>query len=292
MQPIKNRIGVGIERSVACAERPIGRFFIEICVKRDASARYMTTVCGVQDVVQKAICGKQVTESVEGLERLPIILRYLQNWCDSPERLRDLTVVPPYGAHVLLSELADVRLVDGPGMIRTENARRTGFVFIDNSVAVLVGFIALAGVAMETASVMLLSFNLAWEKRKALAIAESRTLTPLDIEEVMFEGALLRVRPKVMTVATIFAALIPIMYGTGTGSDIIRRIAALMLGDRITATMLTPSVIPSIFVIRKRLAVRRVNKEITGLPPQTGPALSAEQPPIPFHEKPERGMRI
>lgn len=303
-----------------------------------------------------AIGGTQVSESVEGLERFPINLRYPQEWRDSPERLEGLPVVTPSGAHVPLAALADIRIVDGPGMIRSENARRTGFVFIDIagrdlggyvaeardvvaeavdlppgysltwsgqyeyiermqerlmivapatlliitlmlfmafnrvievgiilaalpvalaggvwflwylafdiSVAVLVGFIALAGVAVETAIVMLLYLNLAWEKRRGLAQSERRALTRDDIDEAVFEGAVLRVRPKIMTVATIFAALIPIMYGTGTGSEIMQRIAAPMIGGMVTATLLTLFVIPSVFVIWKRLALRRVNREI------------------------------
>ncbi|AUR01460.1 MULTISPECIES: efflux RND transporter permease subunit [Roseobacteraceae] len=358
-------IGIEVERAVsdiegtasAYAERPVGGRFIEIDVKRDAAARYMMSVRDVQDVVQTAIGGMQVSESVEGLERFPINLRYPQAWRDSPERLENLPVVTPSGAHVPLTALADVRIIDGPGMIRSENARRTGFVFIDIagrdlggyvaeaqrvvayqvrlppgysltwsgqydyiermqdrlaivapatlmiitlmlfmafnrvievgiilaalpvalaggvwflwylsfdiSIAVLVGFIALAGVAVETAIVMLLYLNLAWEKRRKLGQSEVRKLTKDDIEEAVFEGAVLRVRPKVMTVATIFAALIPIMYGTGTGSEIMQRIAAPMIGGMVTATLLTLFVIPSIFVIWKRLALKRVNREIT-----------------------------
>ncbi|WP_425394233.1 efflux RND transporter permease subunit [Aestuariivita boseongensis] len=362
------QIGIDVERAVAdiegtasaYAERPVGGRFIEIDVKRDAAARYMMSVRDVQDVVQTAIGGMQVSESVEGLERFPINLRYPQSWRDSPEQLENLPVVTPSGAHVPLTALADIRIVDGPGMIRSENARRTGFVFIDIagrdlggyvaeaqrvvaetvdlppgysltwsgqyeyiermqdrlaivapatlliitlmlflafnrvievgiilaalpvalaggvwflwylsfdiSIAVLVGFIALAGVAVETAIVMLLYLNLAWEKRRKLAQSENRKLTRDDIEDAVFEGAVLRVRPKVMTVATIFAALIPIMYGTGTGSEIMQRIAAPMIGGMVTATLLTLFVIPSIFVIWKRLALRRVNREIA---PQT-----------------------
>jgi Cu(I)/Ag(I) efflux system membrane protein CusA/SilA len=330
----------------------------------------MMSVRDVQDVVQTAIGGMQVSESVEGLERFPINLRYPQAWRNSPERLENLPVVTPSGAHVPLSALADIRIVDGPGMIRSENARRTGFVFIDItgrdlggyvaearekvatdvslpsgysltwsgqyeyiermqerlaivapatlliitlmlflafnrvievgiilaalpvalaggvwflwylsfdiSIAVLVGFIALAGVAVETAIVMLLYLNLAWEKRRSLAQSETRKLTKDDIEEAVFEGAVLRVRPKVMTVATIFAALIPIMYGTGTGSEIMQRIAAPMIGGMVTATLLTLFVIPSIFVIWKRLALRRVNREITDPVPQPSDAVPAE----------------
>jgi Cu(I)/Ag(I) efflux system membrane protein CusA/SilA len=356
-------IGIAVEQAVAgidgtasaYAERPVGGRFIEINVNRDEAARYMMSVRDVQDVVQTAIGGMQVSESVEGLERFPINLRYPQEWRNSPERLRDLPVVTPSGAHIPLGAIADVAIVDGPGMIRSENARRTGFVFIDIagrdlggyvtearelvastvelptgysitwsgqyeyiermqdrltlvapatlliitlmlfmafsrvtevaiilaalpvalaggvwliwylsfdiSVAVLVGFIALAGVAVETAIVMLLYLNLAWEKRRKVAVAERRDLTTLDVEQVVFEGALLRVRPKVMTVATIFAGLIPIMYGHGTGSEIMQRIAAPMVGGMATATLLTLLVIPAIFVIWKRIALTRVNLE-------------------------------
>ncbi len=371
------QIGIAVEDAVrdiegtasAYAERPVGGRFIEVDVKREAAARYMMSVSDVQDVVQTAIGGMQVSESVEGLERFPINLRYPQSWRDSPERLENLPVVTPSGAHVPLAALADIRIVDGPGMIRSENARRTGFVFVDIagrdlgsyvaeararvaeqvalppgysltwsgqyeyiermqerltivapatlliitlmlfmafnrvievgiilaalpvalaggvwflwylafdiSVAVLVGFIALAGVAVETAIVMLLYLNLSWEKRRKLAQSENRKLTRDDIEEAVFEGAVLRVRPKVMTVATIFAALIPIMYGTGTGSEIMQRIAAPMIGGMVTATLLTLLVIPSIFVIWKMLALRRVNREIAPIilrPEQAVPA--------------------
>ena len=358
------KIGVQIEQVVASiegtasayAERPVGGRFIEINVDRDAAARYAMSVAEVQDVVQTAIGGMQVSESVEGLERFPINLRYPQEWRNSPEKLRDLPVVTPSGAHIPLGTIADIQVVDGPAMIRSENARRTGFVFIDIagrdlggyvnearalvaetvdlpigysitwsgqyeyiermqerlmlvapatlliitlmlfmafsrvtevaiilaalpvalaggvwfvwylsfdiSVAVLVGFIALAGVAVETAIVMLLYLNLAWEKRKKLAGEERRDLSGSDVEQVVFEGALLRVRPKVMTVATIFAGLIPIMYGSGTGSEIMQRIAAPMVGGMATATLLTLLVIPSIFVIWKRFALTRVNREL------------------------------
>jgi len=365
------RIGIEVEKAVAgidgtasaFAERPVGGRFVEININRKAAARYMMSVREIQDVVQSAIGGLNVSESVEGLERFPINLRYPQNWRDSPDKLRNLPVVTPSGAHVPLGALADIAVVDGPGMIRSENARRTGFVFIDIagrdlggyveearqvvadsvslppgysitwagqyeyiqrmqdrltlvapatlliitlmlfmafsrvtevaiilaalpvalaggvwlvwylafdiSVAILVGFIALAGVAVETAIVMLLYLNLAWDKRRNLARDEGRALTKLDIEDVVFEGALLRVRPKVMTVATIFAGLIPIMYGHGTGSEIMQRIAAPMIGGMATATLLTLLVIPAIYVIWKRLALARVNRDLADEPRAT-----------------------
>ena len=136
--------------------------------------------------------------------------------------------------------------------------------------------LALAGVAVETAIVMLLYLNLAWEKRKNLAAEAQRKLTTDDVEEVVFEGALLRVRPKVMTVATIFAGLIPIMYGQGTGSEIMQRIAAPMVGGMATATLLTLFVIPSIFVIWKRLALTRVNRTLLQEPGREASPVPAE----------------
>ncbi len=368
-------IGVEIERIVgavegtasAYAERPVGGRFVEINVNRDAAARYGLSVNDVQMVVQTAIGGMQVAESVEGLERYPINLRYPQDWRNSPEALRDLPIVTKSGAHVPLGAVTDIAVVDGPGMIRSENARRTGFVFIDIagrdlgsyvaearatvereltlptgysiawsgqyeyiervrdrlmlvapatlltitlmlfmafrrmtevaiilaalpvalaggvwliwylgfdlSVAVLVGFIALAGVAVETAIVMLLYLNLAWDKRIKQARDTGIDLTRNDIEEAVFEGALLRVRPKVMTVATIFAGLIPIMYGTATGSEIMSRIAAPMIGGMATATLLTLFVIPALFVIWKQITLSHTNRNLSN--PEMGSKTSA-----------------
>ena len=368
-------IAIAVERAVAdipgstsaYAERPVGGRYIEIDIDRAAAARYALSIADVQQAVQTAIGGQTIAESVEGLERFPINLRYPRDWRDSPDRMANLPMVTPSGAHIPLSAVAEIKLVDGPGMIRSENARRTGFVFIDIagrdlggyvtearahvantvelppgyalswsgqyeyiervqeklsivapatlliitlmlflafnrvtevaiillalpvalaggvwliwylgfaiSVAVLVGFIALAGVAVETAIVMLLYLNLAWDKRVRAAQEEGRTLVRDDIEEAVFEGALLRLRPKLMTVATIFAGLIPIMYGTGTGSEVMQRIAAPMIGGMATATILTLFVIPSIFVIWKRIGLRKTNRAMTKSPSQ-GPILT------------------
>ncbi|WP_299848274.1 efflux RND transporter permease subunit [uncultured Roseovarius sp.] len=363
-------IAIAVERAVAdipgttsaYAERPVGGRYIEIDIDRAAAARYALSIADVQQLVQTAIGGQTIAESVEGLERFPINLRYPRDWRDSPDRMANLPMVTPSGAQIPLSAVADIKLVDGPGMIRSENARRTGLVFIDIagrdlggyvtearahvaktvelppgyalswsgqyeyiervqeklsvvapatlliitlmlflafnrvsevaiillalpvalaggvwlvwylgfaiSVAVLVGFIALAGVAVETAIVMLLYLNLAWDKRVKAAQEEGRALVRDDIEEAVFEGALLRLRPKLMTVATIFAGLIPIMYGTGTGSEVMQRIAAPMIGGMATATILTLFVIPAIFVIWKRFSLRKTNRLIANNPPQ------------------------
>ncbi|GGO62258.1 Cu(I)/Ag(I) efflux system membrane protein CusA/SilA [Roseovarius pacificus] len=365
-------IAVAVEQAVAdipgtasaYAERPVGGRFIEIDIDRAEAARYALSIEDVQEVVQTAIGGQTIAESVEGLERFPINLRYPRDWRDSPDRLDDLPIVTPSGAHIPLGAVAEVKLVDGPGMIRSENARRTGFVFVDIagrdlgsyvaeaqrvvadavelppgyslawsgqyeyiervqerlglvapatlmiitlmlflafnrvtevaiillalpvalaggvwliftlgyavSVAVLVGFIALAGVAVETAIVMLLYLNLAWDRRVLAAKEQDREVNRDDIETAVFEGALLRLRPKLMTVATIFAGLIPIMYGDATGSEVMQRIAAPMIGGMATATILTLFVIPAIFVIWKRFTLGRVNRQML-------------QPVRPFH---------
>ncbi|MEO1194096.1 MAG: CusA/CzcA family heavy metal efflux RND transporter [Pseudomonadota bacterium] len=368
------RLAIDVEALVAAvpgtasayAERPVGGRYIEIDIDRAAAARYMLSIRDVQDVVQTAIGGMQVAESVEGLERYPINLRYPRDWRDSPERLRQLPIVTPSGAHIPLGAVATVEIVDGPGMIRSENARPTGYVFIDIagrdlgsyveearqwvsdglelppgysltwsgqyeyiervqerltlvapatllviammlflafkrvaevaiiltalpvalaggvwliwylnfdlSVAVIVGFIALAGVAVETAIVMLLYLNLAWQSREAAAARAGRALTHQDIEEAVFEGALLRLRPKVMTVATIMAGLLPIMFGEATGSEVMKRIAAPMVGGMVSATLLTLFVIPAVFVLWKRFSLRRSKRET---------AAAREQSPLP-----------
>ncbi|MES0871075.1 efflux RND transporter permease subunit [Pseudovibrio sp. SCP19] len=351
----------GVEGTLsAYAERPKGARFIEIDINRNAAARYMLNIKDVQDVVQTAIGGMDISESVEGLERYPINVRYPQDWRSTPEQLEKLPVVTPSGAHIPLGAVSDVKIVDGPGMIRSENARPTGFVFIDIvgrdlggyvseaqqlvasnvkvpagysitwsgqyeyiervqerlqlvapvtlliitlmlflafnrvgevaiiltslpialtggiwfvyalgfdlSVAVLVGFIALAGVAVETAIVMLLYLNLSWDKRIETAQATHQQLTTKDIMESVVEGALLRLRPKVMTVAAIFAGLIPIMLGSATGSEIMKRIAAPMVGGMITATLLTLFVIPAIYVLWKKARLAALNKRIEAAP--------------------------
>jgi Cu(I)/Ag(I) efflux system membrane protein CusA/SilA len=121
---------------------------------------------------------------------------------------------------------------------------------------VAVGFIALAGVAAETGVVMLLYLNQAWQRRKELAATAGRSLTVEDVRASIVEGALLRLRPKLMTVLTIMVGLLPIMWGSGTGSEVMRRIAAPMVGGMTSATLLTLVVIPSVFLLWKRRGLR------------------------------------
>ena len=334
----------------AYSERVIGGRYIEISVNREVAARYEMNVVDVDDIVSSAIGGANITESVEGVERYPINLRFPRDYRDSVEQIQRLPVVTRSGAHVPLGELADIRIVDGPGLIRSENARLNGWIYVDIegsdlgsyvatakraigeqldlppgyalnwsgqfqylerakerlkviipitlvlivvilylvfrtagevaivlltlplalagglwllflldfnlSIAVGVGFIALSGLAVEISVVMLIFLNHALENRQKLAAAEGRALNDDDIMNAVREGALLRVRPIVMTVAAIILGLIPIMIGSGTGSEVMRRIAAPMVGGMVSSTVLTLVVLPAIFLLKTRWKMR------------------------------------
>ncbi len=362
------RLSAAIETAVknisgtasAYAERTVGGRYLEVDIDRVAAARHGLSVAEVQDVVRSAIGGIEVSESVEGLERYPINVRYPADDRSSPEAIQELPMVTPSGAHIALGDVATIRIADGPGMIRSENARLNGWIYVDIagrdlggyvdearrvvrdavplppgysvswsgqfeflerakerlgmiipvvllliivllymafrrtldvvtiagtlpvalsggvwllwlldfdlSVAVVVGFIALAGVAVETAIIMQLYLNIALDKRRTQARAEGRTVSMDDVYAAVTEGALLRLRPKLMTVATIFAGLLPIMYGSGTGSDVMRRIAAPMIGGMTTATLLTLFVIPAVFVLVNRIEAIRNPKTMPSGP--------------------------
>ena len=350
-------IGLDIERALdgvpgtasVYAERAATGRYIDVDIRRLDAARYGLNIADVQEVVETAIGGMTIPYSVEGLERYPINLRYPQDWRNSMERLRQLPMVAPSGAQLTLSDVATVRITDGPSMIRSENARPSGWVYVDIrerdlgsyvtearqrvadqvklppgyslrwsgqyeywqraltklrvvvpftfaiivillylnfrrvgdvvlilgclpfaltgglwllyllgyhlSIAVAVGFIALAGVASETGVVMLLYLNQAWQRREALAAAAGQPLTEADVRASIVEGALLRLRPKLMTVLTIMVGLLPIMWGSGTGSEVMRRIAAPMVGGMLSAALLTLVVIPSVFLLWKRRGI-------------------------------------
>lgn len=327
----------------AYSERVSSGRYIIIDVDRNASARYALDIMEIQEVVQTAIGGMQVSMTTEGLERYPINLRYPRDWRDSLTRLRDLPIVTPTGAQVPLQELADIRVESGPALIKTENARLNGWIYVDienrdlgsyvqeaqqtvadnvelppgytvswsgqyeyllraqqrlslvvpitlaiivlllymnfrrfteviiimatlpmalvggilllylldydMSVAVGVGFIALAGVSVEIGVVMLVYLNQALNNIRQQAERENRALTRDDIRSAVVSGALLRVRPIMMTVAAIIAGLLPIMLGSGTGSEVMRRIATPMVGGMISATFLTLIVIPALFLV-------------------------------------------
>jgi Cu(I)/Ag(I) efflux system membrane protein CusA/SilA len=298
-------------------------------------------VSDVQGVVSAAIGGENVGETVEGLQRFPINVRYPREMRDSVENLRNLPVVTERGAQVPLSALARIRISDGPPMLKSENARLSGWVYIDIrgrdlqsvvrdlqravasqvkvasgysiaysgqfeyleratekmkvvvpftlliifvllyltfkrfdeallimaalpfalvggiwllyllsyhlSVAGAVGFIALAGVSAEFGVIMLLYLKHAWQDR----LDDGRTGNE-DLLGAIRDGAVLRVRPKAMTVAVILAGLFPIMWGAGTGSEVMRRIAAPMVGGMLTAPLLSMFVIPAAYLLMRR----------------------------------------
>ncbi len=328
------------------SERVAGGRYVTIDINRKAAARFALNIDDVQEVVRTALGGMRVTQTVEGLERYPVNIRYPRDVRDSLEKLRNLPIVTPVGAHIPLAEVADVRIDSGPGMIKTENARLNGWTYIDIktrdlgsyvveaqrtvteqielpagysiswsgqyeymvrarerlltvvpgtlaviilllylnfrkisevliiigtlpmalvggfwllylldynlSVAVGVGFIALSGVAVEIGVLMLVYLNQALERSKDSALRERRSLTKADIRIAVIDGALKRVRPIIMTVSAIIAGLLPIMLGGGTGSEVMRRIAAPMVGGMVTATLLTLIVIPAVFLIWKQ----------------------------------------
>jgi Cu(I)/Ag(I) efflux system membrane protein CusA/SilA len=328
------------------AERVAGGRYVIVDIDRIAAARFALNIADVQEVVRTALGGMRVGMSVEGLERYPINIRYPRDVRDSMEKLRNLPVVTPAGARIPLGEVADIRIEGGPGLIKTENARLNGWIYIDIegrdlgsyvqeaqrvvaekvelppgysiswsgqyefmvraierlttvvpvtlviiilllymnfrnfsevliilgtlpmaliggfwllylldyhlSVAVGVGFIALAGVAVEIGVVMLMYLNQSLEKHRIEAGRNGRDIELGDIRSAVIDGALLRIRPILMTVAAIVAGLLPIMLGSGTGSEIMRRIAAPMVGGMISVTMLTLVVLPAIFMLWKQ----------------------------------------
>jgi copper/silver efflux system protein len=336
------------------SERVAGGRYVDVAIDRRAAARLGLNISDVQEVINTAVGGMKVTETVEGLERYPVNLRYPQTIRDSLEQLRALPIVTPTGAAVPLSQVAAVEIVDGPAMMQSENARLIGITYVDIqgrdigsfiaeaqravaeqvelpagyslrwsgqyeylsralarlqvvapvtlviiflllylsfgrlgeavlimttlpfallggvwllygldynlSVAVGVGFIALAGVAAETGVVMLVYLDQALRRRREIAQAEGRTVTVAELREAVIEGALLRLRPKMMTSATIIAGLLPIMYGTGAGSEVMRRIAAPMVGGIVSATVLTLVVIPAIYLLWQGMAIERENR--------------------------------
>lgn len=321
------------------SERVVGGRYIDIDVKRAQAARYGMNIAEVHEIVRFAIGGMQVAETVEGRERYPINLRYPQDIRSSPESLMDLPVVTKTGAHVRLGDLTEITIADGPGMIRSENARLNGWVYVDItsndighymvaaqaavnrqlklptgysitwsgqfefmerakerlktiipltfaliililfmafrrvqdvslvllslplalsggfwllylldyhlSIAVAVGFIALAGVAVEIAVVMILFLNQAYNSK----VGQDGSISIAEVKLAVTEGALMRLRPIAMTVVTIIAGLLPIMLGSGAGSQVMRRIAAPMVGGMVSATLLTMVVIPALFFI-------------------------------------------
>ncbi|CAM2775390.1 TPA: efflux RND transporter permease subunit [Legionella pneumophila] len=325
------------------AERVASSHYITIDIDRLKAARYGLNVEDIQEIIETTVGGMNVTQTIEGRERYPVNLRYPRDLRDSLEKLRLLPIVTPMGATIPLSEIASLSITEGPDMIRSENARLNGWVYIDIagrdlgsyvkeaqdavqsqvklpagysltwsgqyeylerakqrlslvapltlaiiafllylnfgrlaevliilgtlplalvggiwllyllgyhlSVAVGIGFIALAGVAAETGVIMLVFLNQALEKAREEALQQQRALTRADVFDAVVAGALLRLRPKIMTVTAIIGGLLPIMLLGGTGSEVMRRIAAPMVGGMLSATVLTLIVIPVIYLL-------------------------------------------
>ena len=343
-----DRIAIDVERVVknvpgvtsALAERLTGGRYIDVNIDRLAAARYGMNLSEVQSVVSAAIGGDNIGETVEGLQRFPISVRYPREIRDSVENIRNLPIVTERGAQITLSAVAEIKITDGPPMLKSENSRPSGWVYVDirgrdlqsavtdmqkavakevkltpgysiawsgqfeyleraraklavvvpftlliifvllyltfkrfdeavlimatlpfaligglwlmyilgyaMSVASAVGFIALAGVSAEFGVIMLLYLKHAWEKQLALGHDDIAALMT-----AIREGAALRVRPKAMTVAVIIAGLIPIMWGSGTGSEVMQRIAAPMVGGMITAPLLSMFVVPVVYLLMR-----------------------------------------
>jgi len=324
------------------AERPALGRYIAIDINRGAAARYGLNIADIDDVVSMAIGGRKLGEVVSGRERYPINIRYPQDWRNSAARIGDLPVITGAGEVIRLQDVAQVEIVAGPAVIRSENSRPAAWISIDPgrwdlgsfveqaqekiadarivpagyqlvwsgqyeylqralekleiivplvlgviilllflgfrawsdvalilgslpvalvggvwllwaldyqvSIAVIVGLIALTGVAAETGVVMLLYLNSAWRTRQA----SGRALSRADLEEAITEGALRRLRPKIMTVLTIILGLLPLLMGHGAGSEVLRRIAAPMVGGIVSATLLTLVVVPALFMLMRR----------------------------------------
>ncbi|KVD44390.1 cation transporter [Burkholderia ubonensis] len=352
-----DRIATQVETAVkgipgvtsALAERLNGGRYIDVDVDRPAAARYGLSVAAIQSVVSSAVGGENVGEVIAGRERFPINIRYPREIRDSLEKLRQLPVVTDRGAQIQLGDVAHIAIADGPPMIRSENARLAGYVYVDIrntdlqsavkamqkavarqvqlppgysiawsgqfeyleraaarlrtvipvtlavifvllfltfnsaadalllmstvpfalvggfwlvwilghavSVATSVGFIALAGVAAEFGVVMLLYLKGALNRR----LEDGEPLTEALLLDAIREGAVLRVRPKAMTVAVVLAGLVPIMVGHGAGSEVMQRIAAPMVGGMVTAPLLSMFVIPAAWFLLQRRRARQAS---------------------------------
>jgi Cu(I)/Ag(I) efflux system membrane protein CusA/SilA len=335
--------------SSALAERLTGGRYIDVNIRRADAARFGLNIADVQEVISGAVGGMNIGETVEGLQRYPINLRYPRELRDSVPKLRALPIVAPNGQRLVLSDVADLRITDGPPMLRSENARLVGFVYVDIrgrdlrgavldmqravseqvvlpagysvswsgqfeflerasaklklvvpftlliifvllyltfrrfdeallimatlpfalvggiwflwllghnlSVASMVGFIALAGVSAEFGVIMLLYLKQAWQAR-----LDRGQDTDVDLLDAIREGAVLRVRPKAMTVAVIVGGLLPLFWGAGTGSEVMQRIAAPMVGGMVSAPLLSMFVVPVVYRLMRRRAGGRAPK--------------------------------
>src|SRR5438477_656558 len=367
------KLAVQIERELseqpntrsAFAERTVGGYFLDFTVNREAAARYGLKVGDVNDIIESAIGGKNITTTVEGRERYSVNARYARDFREDLDSLKRVLVPTPTGAQVPISMLADITYKTGPPSVRSENGKLVGFVFVDittsdiagyvrkasqllnqriqyppgyyvewagqfqylqaakerlkvvvpftlliifvllyistrsvtrtlivlltvpfslvgafwllyilsynMSVAVWVGLIALAGVGAETGVVMLLYLDHAWDKFKA----EGRMHTMKDLHDAVMEGAVQRIRPKIMTVCAILFGLLPIMWSPTlqAGADVMKRIATPMIGGIITSAILELLIFPVIYVVwRKRELPDQTEQQTPLIPPALIPS--------------------
>jgi len=345
-------------RSV-CAERVAGGYFVDFDLRRGELARYGITVAQAQDVIMSAVGGENVSTTIEGRARFPVNVRYPRERRDNIDSLGRVLVMTPSGAQVPLSQLAELKMVTGPSMIRNENGLLAGYVFVDMagrdiggyveeakevaaatvplkagyslewsgqyenmlrvrerlklvvpitvfviflllylntrsgvkagivmlavpfsvvgavwlmwllgynvSIAAWVGMIALMGLDAETGVFMLLFLDLSYEDAKA----RGRLRHLADLHEAIVHGAVKRVRPKMMTVAAAMMGLMPIMWSTGAGSDVMKRVAAPMVGGLATSFLMELLVYPAIYLLWKW------NSEVKGHAPEAHPAAAA-----------------
>ncbi|AEE22919.1 heavy metal efflux pump, CzcA family [Glaciecola sp. 4H-3-7+YE-5] len=332
------------------AERAVGGRYIKLDIDREAAARFGLSINAIGQVVSMAIGGVNVGESVEGLARYPINIRYPEAYRDSPEQISLLPIVTSSGQHITLADVARVYIDDGPAAIKSENARLNGWIFIDIedidvshyvengqallkdkldlppgysvtwagqyeyierakdklnyvipltlaiivlllylnfkrfaevaiilgtlplamiggvwlvyladfnlSVAVGVGFIALAGVAVEIGVIMLVYLNQAYQGLTDSAQKEGERISIEALRESVMQGAGLRVRPVMMTVATVIIGLLPVMYGSGTGSEVMSRIAAPMVGGMASALILSLLIVPAVYFLWRQHSLK------------------------------------
>jgi Cu(I)/Ag(I) efflux system membrane protein CusA/SilA len=330
------------------AERTTGGFFLDLTLKREELARYGLSVAQVENTITSAIGGENLSTTIEGRERYPINIRYMRDYRSTIDRLKRTMMAAESGAQVPIAQLADIKLLSGPGMIRDENARLSGYVYVDisgrdvgsyveqakevvkthvplppgytlvwsgqyenmlrvwdrllvvvpitiliiflliyfntrsvaktliiflavpfsavgaiwllyllgynMSIAVWVGLIALMGVDAETGVFMLLYLDLAYYARRDHGLMKTRE----DLRQAIIDGAVKRLRPKFMTVAVMFMGLVPIMWSTGAGSDVMKRIAAPMVGGIFTSFLMELLVYPAIYEVwRRRFYLKR-----------------------------------
>lgn len=330
------------------AERVSGGRYVKVDINREKAARYGLNIAEIQQLVAVAIGGQNITETIEGLERYPVNLRYPNDYRDSINTLKTLPIITPAKMTISLNDVADVYIEAGAPMIKTENARLNGWIFVDIenrdlgsyvqdaqaivnqqlqlptgysivwsgqyeymqkanerlakvipatiaiiiillylafrrvgevllilstlpfalmggiwlmfvlnfnfSIAVGVGFIALAGVSIEIGVIMLLYLNQSLEAKKQQRFAHFNVD---DLRDAVMEGAGLRVRPVMMTVATVVIGLVPIMLGAGTGSEVMQRIATPMIGGMVSAVILTLLILPAAYFQWKKFSLRK-----------------------------------